>query len=270
MLYIISTPIGNLEDITLRAIRVMSKCEYILCEDTRISRRLLAKYEIKTHLVSFHKFNEKKLQKKITEDLQNKKTIGLISDAGTPLISDPGYNLVSTCLQEDIKVEAIPGPSSIMQALVLSGFETAPFQFLGFLPKKPSDLNFFIKKMLFFDGTSLVFESAKRIKKTVEKIASFDPKRHIAILKELTKKFEKRIALPAQEMAKYLDTHPIKGEIVLAVQKGEIIDDISIDECIKLLRSLHGFDLKEAIKFTAKIKDMPKKEIYNKFLKDKR
>ncbi|KKK76042.1 hypothetical protein LCGC14_2867650 [marine sediment metagenome] len=129
MLYIISTPIGNLEDITLRALRVMSKCEYILCEDTRISRRLLEKYEIKTHLISFHKFNEKKLQKKIIEDLQSKKIIGLISDAGTPLISDPGYNLVSTCLQKDIKVEAIPGPSSIIQALVLSGFESHHLSF---------------------------------------------------------------------------------------------------------------------------------------------
>jgi len=265
MLYIISTPIGNLEDITVRAIKVMSKCDYILSEDTRVSRILLNRYDIKTPLLSFHKFNEKKLLNKILKDLKSNKVIGLISDAGTPLISDPGENLIKNCFEKNLKVEALPGPCSIIQALVLSGFNTIPFQFLGFLPKKASELDFFIKKMLFYDGTSLALESARRILTTIEKIAKLSPDRNIAILKEMTKKFELRLSMKALEMVKYLKKHPLKGELVLAVDKGDIIDDIDIEDLVKLLQSLHGLSLKKAIKASSKIKNVSKKIAYKIF-----
>lgn len=261
MLYIISTPIGNLKDITLRALEVMSSCFYLLCEDTRVSKFLLNHYDIKTPLKSFHKFNEVKEQTKVLADLKEGKTIGLISDAGTPLISDPGYNLVTNCFKENIKVEAIPGPSSVIQALVLSGFESIPFQFLGFLPKKSGELDFFIKKMLFFDGTSIAFETANRIKTTVEKIAQLDPKRNVAILKEMTKKFEMRISMEAEKLSSYLKNNSLKGEIVLVTQKGNLPEDTSIEDCVVLLQNM-GLSLKEAIDKCSKIKKTPKKILY--------
>ncbi|NGX48654.1 MAG: Ribosomal RNA small subunit methyltransferase I [Candidatus Anoxychlamydiales bacterium] len=265
MLYIISTPIGNLKDISFRAIEIFQSCDYILCEDTRTSRVLLDRYQIKKRLVSFHKFNEKQKLASILKDLKEGKTLGLISDAGTPLISDPGENLIKTCFDKNIEVEAIPGACSVIQALVLSGFQAHPFEFVGFLPKKPSELNFIIKKMLFFDGVSIAFESAKRIIKTVEKVALLDPKREICILKEMTKKFEKRIAHRADDMLKFLKTHPLKGELVLVVNKGEIIDDLSIEESVKLLQSMYGLSLKEAITASAKIKNISKKKVYEIF-----
>jgi 16S rRNA (cytidine1402-2'-O)-methyltransferase len=265
MLYIISTPIGNLKDITLRALEVMSNCFYILCEDTRTSNVLLKHYNIKTSLKSFHKFNEIKEQNKILSDLKENKTIGLISDAGTPLISDPGYFLIKKCFEENIKIEAIPGPSSVIQALVLSGFESIPFQFVGFLPKKPSELDFYIKKMLFFDGTSIAFETANRINHTIEKIVKTDPKRNISILKELTKKFEMRISMEAEKLLSHLQKNPLKGEIVIVIEKGNIPDDVSIEDCVTLLQSMHGLSLKEAIEKTAKIKKISKKPLYKIF-----
>lgn len=264
MLYIISTPIGNLKDITFRAIDTLSKCDYVLSEDTRISKILFNHYSIKTPLVSFHKFNERKNQKRIIQDLKSGKIIGLISDAGTPLISDPGYNLLQEVYEENIQIEAIPGACSIIQALVLSGFSTSSFQFLGFLPKKPNELNFSIKKMLFFDGTSLCFETSKRIKKTVDAIATIDPKRRLAILKEMTKKFEKRISMNALDLSKFLDSNILKGEIVLVVEKGDIPDNIDIEETIKLLQKFCGMDLKQAIKASANLKNISKKTVYKK------
>lgn len=265
MLYVISTPIGNLKDITLRAIEAMSSCYYILCEDTRVSRVLLNHYNIKTSLRSFHKFNEAKEQGKILEDLNENKTIGLISDAGTPLISDPGFSLVKACLDKNIKVEALPGPSSVSQALVLSGFKIVPFQFVGFLPKKPNELGFCLKKMLFFDGTSLAFETAGRIFNTIEKIARLDGERNICILKEMTKKFETRIAMKAENLLNFLKNSPLKGELVLVIEKGKIPDDITMEECVLLLQSTHGLSLKEAIVKCSKIKNIPKKNIYKLF-----
>ncbi len=265
MLYIISTPIGNLKDITLRALEVMANCFYILCEDTRVSKILLNHYNIKTALRRFHKFNEIKQQNKIITDLEENKTIGLISDAGTPLICDPGYNLIKACFDKNIKVEALPGPSSIIQALVLSGFESAAFQFVGFLPKKPSKLDFYIKKMLFFDGTSIAFETANRIINTIEKIAKLDPKRNLAILKEMTKKFEMRLAMEAEKLLNHLKNNPLKGEIVLVIEKGNLPDDLSIEDCVILLQNMHGLSLKEAIEKCSKIKKMPKKTLYKLF-----
>jgi 16S rRNA (cytidine1402-2'-O)-methyltransferase len=243
----------------------MSGCCYILCEDTRVSKNLLAHYKINTPLICFHKFNESKIQKKILDDLKNDKVIGLISDAGTPLISDPGQNLIKECYGAGIKVEAIPGPCSIIQALVLSGFDTHTFQFLGFLPKQKGELEFSIKKMLFFEGTSIAFESARRTEETIEIISRLAPKRRVAVLKEMTKKFEMRLCMEAEMLFKFLKENPLKGEIVLAVEKGEMIDDISNEECIKLLKSLHGLSLDEAIKVCAEIKNISKKELYKAF-----
>ena len=265
MLYIVSTPIGNLKDITLRAIEVLNLCDLVLCEDTRTSKFLLDKFEIKTSLQSYHKFNEKSKLQKIVALLKSNKNIALVSDAGTPLISDPGLDLYQECLKEGIEVTHIPGASSIINALVLSGFDTKTFQFLGFLPKKQNELLFIIKKMLFYDGTSIFFESPNRIEDTIKVISKIDPLRNVCILKEMTKKFEKRIVFPAEKMVGFLKDNPIKGEIVCLLEKGEIPQDLSDEELVLLLKENFSLSLKESILMAKKLKKVSRKDLYKKF-----
>ncbi|NGX56421.1 MAG: Ribosomal RNA small subunit methyltransferase I [Candidatus Anoxychlamydiales bacterium] len=264
MLYIISTPIGNLKDITLRALEILKLCDYILCEDTRVSKILLNKYEINKKLISFHKFSEKEKKQRVIENLEENKDIALISDAGTPLISDPGSDLIKTLIEKDLPYTAIPGPCSVIDALVMSGFDSTNFQFLGFIPKKDSEKKSFIKKTLFYPGTSIFFDSAKRAFNTLKIISSLDPNRKICILKELTKKFEKRFSDIAINLKNIFEKKIVKGEIVFLIEKGEIIDNIEIDELIKLITQNFSLSTKEAIKIAAKIKNRPKKEIYKK------
>ncbi|OGN65818.1 MAG: 16S rRNA (cytidine(1402)-2'-O)-methyltransferase, partial [Chlamydiae bacterium RIFCSPLOWO2_01_FULL_28_7] len=198
MLYIVATPIGNLKDITFRALEVLKAVDYILCEDTRVSRILLNHYDIKTPLKSYHKFNEKKFLESILTDLKNFKEIALISDAGTPIISDPGNILVKEAIKNNLKITTIPGANSVISALTLSDMDTLPFQFLGFFKDE------FLNRIIFYDGISIFFESSKKILKTIEKIKKIDPERNISIFKELTKKFETRIYKKAKDLHEYL------------------------------------------------------------------
>lgn len=161
MLYLVSTPIGNLSDVSFRSLEVLKASSYILCEDTRHSRVLLERYEIKTPLRSFHKFNEKQQEEQVLEDLRAGQDIALISDAGTPLISDPGTGLVSLCRKESLPISAIPGPCAIINALILSGFATQPFQFVGFLPKnleKASPRSSFIQGPVLFTNHPIALQ----------------------------------------------------------------------------------------------------------------
>ena len=187
MLYIVSTPIGNLEDFSHRAKKTLEFSDYILCEDTRISKRLLEYYNIKKKLISFHKFSEKAKENQIIEDLEKGKDICLISDSGTPLICDPGYSLVNKCIEKNISYTAIPGACSVIAALVMSGF-SAPFQFIGFLPKKPGELKALLNSMLLYKGVSICFESTNRIHKTLKEIAKVDKKRKIVYSKRADQK----------------------------------------------------------------------------------
>jgi 16S rRNA (cytidine1402-2'-O)-methyltransferase len=264
MLYIISTPIGNLQDITLRAIDTLKSSEYILCEDTRVSKILLDRYNIKNKLISFHKFSEKEKKEKIINDLLQNKDIALISDAGTPLISDPGNDLINSLIKKDIPFTAIPGACSVIDALVLSGFDTTNFQFLGFIPKKDSEKKLFLKKALFYPGTSIFFDSPKRALNTLKILSSLEPDRRVCILKELTKKFEKRYLDSANNLKNTLESSPLKGEVVFLIEKGDISFDIEIDLLIKLLIQNFSLDINEAIKIASKLKNTPKKEIYKK------
>src|ERR1700733_30336 len=162
MLYVIATPIGNLSDITYRAVQTLQSCDYILCEDTRHSLALLRHYQIRKPLTSLHKFNESKKQQAIVEDLHRGQTIGLISDAGTPAISDPGSWLIQRCLEEKIRVIPIPGASALTTALSCSGLNTERFQFCGFLPKKASELKKCLQELLAYPGTTVCYESPHR------------------------------------------------------------------------------------------------------------
>ncbi|MEI6242871.1 MAG: 16S rRNA (cytidine(1402)-2'-O)-methyltransferase [Chlamydiota bacterium] len=221
MLYLVATPIGNLEDLSYRAVRILQSCDYILCEDTRKSRTLLHHYQIHKPLVSFHKFSEKKGEKDILKDLENELDIALISDAGTPLICDPGFSLVQNCIQKKIPLSAIPGASSILHALILSGFATIPFQFLGFLSKKAKAREKSLQDALGYKGTSIFFETPHRIQKTLEALQILAPQLIIAIARELTKKFEECLRDTPQNLLSHFQKHPPKGEMILLIPEHE-------------------------------------------------
>ncbi|PIS00571.1 MAG: 16S rRNA (cytidine(1402)-2'-O)-methyltransferase [Chlamydiae bacterium CG10_big_fil_rev_8_21_14_0_10_35_9] len=265
MLYLVATPIGNLEDITLRALSVLKGCDLILCEDTRRSIKLLNHFSIEKPLLSFHKFNEAKLEKKILTELAEGKEIALISDAGTPLINDPGFQLVQKCIENKIPFTAVPGPSSVIDALVLSGLSSQSFQFLGFLPKGQEERNRFIRKGLFFEGTTIFFESPHRLLSTLEAVAKIDANAHVVVARELTKMYEECIRDTAKSLVVHFQKHPPKGEIVLLLSKSDaILNTISAEEMIQLLCEYHGISTKDAIKQSAKLLNLPKKEIYKK------
>ncbi len=181
MLYLISTPIGNLGDITRRAVEVLENCDLILCEDTRRSRILLSHLHIHKPLRSLHKFNEKSRQRAILFDLKKELDIVLISDAGTPTLNDPGLPLIQACLEEGIPFTALPGPCSYIQALVMSGFDTSRFQCLGFLPKGKKQKQNALQEALTYPGTSLAFESPKRLTDTLKILIPLAAERQIAV-----------------------------------------------------------------------------------------
>ena len=212
-LYIVGTPIGNLEDITYRAVRILNECDLILCEDTRTSRVLLNHYKIKKDLISYHKFNEKRQEEFIIQQLQNGKVIGLISDAGMPCIADPGQKIVETCRNHTFKVEVIPGPSSILTALSGSGWEFSSFQFLGFIPKKSAQTKRLFDGLVSYPGVSIAFETKHRILKTLQILTEYPLE--LCICKELTKHFEVYFFGKASEIIQQLQNKSLKGEFVV-------------------------------------------------------
>ncbi len=212
MLYLVATPIGNLEDITFRALSTLKDVDYILSEDTRRTYKLLSHYQIEKKMYSFHGFNEKKKEDLIILDLKNNKKIALVSDAGMPTISDPGNSLVKRCNLENLKVTCIPGPSAIVTALALSGFTTTTFQFLGFFPKKPGEIKRALEKVSLFSGTSIFFESPHRLLKTLNYLPE---NLQISIAKELTKLHETIFHGSKNELLSHFQKQGVKGEYVL-------------------------------------------------------
>jgi 16S rRNA (cytidine1402-2'-O)-methyltransferase len=260
VLYLVSTPIGNLEDITKRALAVLEEVDLILCEDTRRSSILMQRYGIRKPLTPFHKFNEKGAEARVLDDLRTGKKVALVSDAGTPCINDPGQALVQACVQEGIPFTAIPGPCSLIQALVLSGFDTTRFQFVGFLPRKGQEA---LRSLLSYPGTSIGFESPERLVDTLNALGELAPERQFAVAREMTKTYEECRRGNALELAAHYEKIPPKGEIVLLVQGGKLPEEeLPLDELLILLQELHGISLKEAIKLAAKLKGLPKSAVY--------
>lgn len=217
MLYLIATPIGNLSDFSFRAIQAIQSCDYLLCEDTRHSLKLLSHYELAKPLKSYHSFNEAGREKQILTDLKDGKTIGLLSDAGTPGIADPGMRLVKRCREEEIPITAIPGACAAIVALTLSGFPTHKFQFIGFLPVKKGQRQRVLSESLLYPGTTVAYESPHRILSTLEILQTIAPEHGIAIARELTKKFEEVIrGTPSILLERWENASP-KGEFVLLI-----------------------------------------------------
>ena len=267
-LYIVSTPIGNLDDITLRALDVLKNSDIILCEDTRRSIKLLKHYKIKKKLVSYHKFNEKKQLAPIIKHINEGKILSLISDAGTPLLSDPGRLLVNECLKNDIFVTPIPGVSSITSALSVSGFKDQ-FLFYGFLPKTEFELKNVLSKLSQNKFTQVFFTPSKKINFYINMFKKFYIGREILIAKEITKIHETFIREKVEKLS--LFKSPIKGELTIVISeeksKNEIFDEKKIVNKIK--KYLKNYSLKDTVNLILETEKISKKKIYNLCLKIK-
>jgi 16S rRNA (cytidine1402-2'-O)-methyltransferase len=228
-LVVIPTPIGNLEDITLRALRCLREADLVACEDTRRTGRLLKHYDIQKDLLAYHEHNEERLAAELTERARTQK-IALVSDAGTPLVSDPGYRLVSTCIQAGVAVEVLPGPSAPITALVASGLPADTVVFLGFLPRKGRERKNFLARIVNERSTFVLFESPRRLGKTLEELPAEVP---VAVCRELTKLHEEVFRGTAEEAA-WRFSEGVKGEVVLVVRGGTDDGPVGFEEAVEL------------------------------------
>jgi len=267
-LYLVSTPIGNLKDITLRAIEVLKKSSYILCEDTRVSKNLLDKYDVKSKLISNHKFNETKNLSKIIELLKSGEIISLISDAGTPSISDPGAILVNECIKKNIKIIPIPGPSAVSTAVSISGF-SEKFFFYGFLPDKKQNLLNVLKKLSQFNNSLVFFISPKKINKIIPDLKNNFTGRKIVFCREISKLYEEFVRKDIDDLKPFIKEP--KGELTVVISEKKVDKNSSqvLSESDKSIISkmVDIFSVKEITNFINQNRDVSKKEIYNYCLK---
>jgi len=267
-LYLVSTPIGNLKDITFRAIEMLKKSSYILCEDTRVSKNLLDKYDIKSKLISNHKFNETKNLSKIIELLKSGEIVSLISDAGTPSISDPGAILVNECIKKNIKIIPIPGPSAVSTAVSISGF-SEKFFFYGFLPDKKQNLLNELKKLSQFNNSLVFFISPKKINKIIPDLKNNFMGRKIVFCREISKLYEEFVRKDIDELKPFIKEP--KGELTVVISEKKIDKNSSqvLSESDKSIinKMIDIFSVKEITNFINQNRDISKKEIYNYCLK---
>lgn len=263
MFYIVGTPIGNLKDITFRAVETLKLCDIILCEDTRTSKGLLKTYDIQTPLLSFHKFNEKEREEMVIEKLIHGESIALISDAGMPGICDPGAQIIARCRKENIPIAVIPGPSAITSALSLSGLYENRFQFIGYLEKKEGALKEQLFDMLTYKGLSLCYETPHRLLKTLKMLIQMAPNLNILIMREMTKVFEETLLDTPENLFQHFESKGVKGEMVLIIPGKEPSLELSPQECLQFLEKTFQLTRKEALVIGAKWLKVPKKTLYH-------
>ena len=260
-LYIVSTPIGNLSDITIRALNILKDSDYILCEDTRTSKKLLEKYKIKSKLISNHRFNETKNLNKIIELLQSGKIISLISDAGTPTISDPGKIIINECIKNKINIYPIPGPSAVSTAVSISGFSEKYF-FYGFFPNKKKDLNNDLKSLSNIKGSIVFFISPNKINDSIEYLKTFFLGRKILIGREMTKFFEEYIRTNIDDLKPFQKTPKGELTIVISENNNNLITLSDIDKK-KIKKMIKNSSVKDIVNLITKNKEISKKEVYH-------
>ena len=267
-LYLVSTPIGNMQDITFRALNILKKSDIVLCEDTRRSGKLLSHFQIKSKLFPYHKFNEKKVTSKIIDSIKKNKIISLISDAGTPTISDPGIILVNKCIEENLGVYPIPGSSAVTSAVSISGFGDQ-YLFYGFLPKKENELGKVFKGLCDLDYSIVFFIPASKINFYIEQIKKYFFDRKIVIAKEMTKIHEEFIRTKVESIKSLPEN--LKGELTVILSKKIKRQNIKkeIDESVKIevMKMLKKYSHKDVVEFISKKENLPKKIIYNLCLK---
>lgn len=265
ILYICPTPIGNLEDITLRTIKVLNEVDLIAAEDTRHTLKLLNHYNIKKPLISYHEHNKITAGEKILEEIKKGKNIALVTDAGMPGISDPGEDIIKRCIEENIELVALPGPTAFVLALVLSGLSTESFVFEGFLPSKGKERKDRLNKLKSETRTIILYEAPHRIISLLKDLLEALGNRKIAISRELTKIHEETFRGTIQEAIEKFESQNPKGEFVLVVEGTDVekqsFDHISIKEHIKMYMD-EGLSKKESIKKVAKERNIPKSQVY--------
>ena len=262
-LYLVSTPIGNMADISYRAISVLKNSDLILCEDTRVSKKLISKYNINSNLISYHKFNEKKSIEKILIELKSNKIISLISDAGTPTISDPGKVLVQACIKENINIVPVPGSSAVTAALSISGFSEKYF-FYGFFPEKKSEIKENFSDLSNLNCSIVFFISAKKLNRNLNVIKEFFSERNIVICKEITKYYEEFFRSKVSDLKAFKN---LRGEITIVISelnnKKKASNNLNESDKKKIGMLIKKLSTKEIVNLLNYEKNISKKEIYN-------
>jgi len=262
-LYCVATPIGNMGDITLRAIETLKQSDLILCEDTRVSKKILQKFEINKKIISNHKFNENKNLEKVLELLKNRKVISLISDAGTPAVSDPGRILIKECVKNGIDIFPIPGASAVSTAISISGFSDN-FYFCGFLPEKQNQVKKLFKDLSLLNGSIVFFISPNKLNKKINEIKEYFLNRDILICREITKYHEEYIRTPIEELSNLNFSR--KGEITVVISepKKENLSFKELEESDKkkIKKLIKNMSIKDIVKKVSEDRDISKKLIY--------
>jgi 16S rRNA (cytidine1402-2'-O)-methyltransferase len=264
VLYVVSTPIGNLEDITYRAVRILKEADWIACEDTRTTRRLLDHYGIPTRTLSYHEHNETNRTEDLVARLEQGETGALVSDAGTPLLSDPGYRVVRAAVEKGIRVEALPGPSALLAGLVVSGLPTDQFHFGGFLPAKQGQRTRVLESLREEPATLIFYEAPHRILESLEDIAATLGEREVVVARELTKFHEEILrGTPTEIRATLEGRDSIRGEFVVLIAKATapLHDDTPPEEAVEaLIRA--GVSRMDAMKTVARQRGLSKRDVY--------
>lgn len=266
-LYVVATPIGNLRDITLRALDVLEAADVILCEDTRITRRLLQAYDIQKPLLAYHDHNADQMRPRIMEALEAGQIVAQASDAGTPLVSDPGYKLVRDCIEEGYKIHPIPGASAPLTALAAAGLPSDRFLFIGFLPTKKKARMEFVSQESQGGATIICFESPKRLTSSLNDLAELWPERQCVVARELTKMFEEFRRGSLQELAEhYTKAGNPKGEVVMLLEplKQKVTTEADVDQLLQDALTEHS--LRDAAALVAEATGLPRKKVYKRAL----
>ncbi|MCM1370436.1 MAG: 16S rRNA (cytidine(1402)-2'-O)-methyltransferase [Clostridium sp.] len=264
-LYLIPTPIGNMEDITLRAIKILNQVEVIFSEDTRVTSALLSYHGIKKKLFANHKFNEEENQSKLLDYLSKGYDVGLVSDRGTPIISDPGFGLAICAIQNGYNVVGLPGATAFVPAIITSGLSPMPFLFYGFLNNKESKRKSELQNLKYIPYTIIFYEAPHRIQKTLLNIREVFGNRKISISREISKKFEEIYRSNIDEVVKEMEN--VKGELVIVVsgnKENDNYENLTITEHVNIIMSL-GFSLMDSIKRVAKERGITKNDVYNEY-----
>jgi 16S rRNA (cytidine1402-2'-O)-methyltransferase len=259
-LFVCPTPIGNLEDVTLRVLAALREADVVACEDTRRTRVLLDRYGVSAHLVSYHEHNEDARAQELVSRMQDGAVVALVSDAGMPLVSDPGFVLVRACVAAGLAVEVLPGPSAAIAALVASALPAARWRFAGFLPRKRGEL----EQAFAAPETLVAFESPRRVAASLEVLASLDPERPVAVCRELTKVHEEVVRGSAAELAARYASEPPRGEVVLVVGGAPASSEVDMAPAIDALRRLveAGAKPRPAASVVAELTGIPANALY--------
>lgn len=276
VLYVVATPIGNLEDITLRALHVLREADLIACEDTRHTRKLLDHYEISRPVLSYHEHNEQERARELVEKLEQGLTVAQVSDAGMPSIADPGYRVIKLAIEHGISVRPIPGPSAVITALAGSGLPTDAFEFLGFLPAKSGQRRTLLERLRSAQTTVILYEAPHRIRETLADIVDvLGPGRPVVIARELTKVHEEFLRGTAAELRERIGDRELKGEITLLIGRSErpsssssaAAQPVDLQQRLQQIIREQGLDEKSALKVLARELGQSRSEVYRELLR---